>query len=95
MIVAIQEYIKHEVSNDESACVKVYEEVCENPEDWVKEFLDEEIHDVREGWIGPLIWQYGWRNIQWEEIAGYMAVEYAQYLAQCKIDKEQETIRGE
>ena len=65
----------------------MYEELCEEPEDWVCRNMESETKDVDSG-IGYDIYHHGWNNIDWEIVSQYMVVAYKQYLAQCKIDEE-------
>ena len=90
IIRAIEVYIKYEVSDDKEAVVVMYEELCEEPEEWVCQNMESETKDVTNDGIGYDIYHHGYNNIDWDIVKEYMMVDYKQYLAQCKIDEEDE-----
>ena len=90
IIRAIEVYIKYETDDDQKECVSMYEKLCEDPAEWFQgnETLYREALDLDD--LGHDIWLHGWNTIDWEAVKDYMVVAYKQYLAQCKIDEEDE-----
>lgn len=88
VVIAINVYMDDILEENDKGTIKYhYESLSDDPQEWVIDVFCREIKDMDDD-LGLEIWNYGWKNIDWEEVRNAMDSAYKHYLTHKYEDSE-------